>query len=69
MFYCVHLEIIKPNYFCEFRNYVIIIFINNVNSNLSMLIRLNPAELQPIPSGWIRCEHCNDIQVAPGALQ
>lgn len=41
MYYCVHLEIIKPNYFCEFRNYVIIIFINNVNnSNLSMHINL-----------------------------
>lgn len=36
MWYCVHLEIIKPNYFCEFRNYIIT-HINNVNnSNLSM---------------------------------
>lgn len=41
MLYCVHLEIIKPNYFCEFRNYIIIIFINNVtNSNLSTHINL-----------------------------
>ena len=41
MFHCVHLEIIKPNYFCEFRNYIIIIFINNVNnSNLPMHINL-----------------------------
>lgn len=36
MLYCVYLEIIKLNYFCEFRNYIII-FINNVNSfNLFM---------------------------------
>lgn len=36
MSYYVHLKIIKPNYACEFRNYVIIVFINNTNnSNLS----------------------------------
>jgi hypothetical protein len=29
----VHLEIIKSNYFCEFGNYVIIVFINNVNNS------------------------------------
>lgn len=29
MSYYIHLKIIKPNYACEFRNYVIIIFINN----------------------------------------
>lgn len=29
MSYYIHLKIIKPNYACKFRNYVIIIFINN----------------------------------------
>lgn len=41
MSYYVHLKIIKPNYACEFKNYVIIIFINNTN-NSNLFTHIDP---------------------------
>lgn len=52
MSYYMHLKIIKPNYACEFRNYVITIFINNNKQfQFSMQIEPNSASIHvPSPS-------------------